>query len=195
MLCKKRVLMPPASNVDRLWAIWQGLNPDAYMSPRPAPYSTFAATGGEAQTKDTPLAPFWDKTGTKFWTSVEVRDTLTFGYAYPETQKWRFPDQKAYQAEIRRAVTALYGTNVFANFVANVAQRKEEHAVAVRSLVANEGANGAPAEKAPAASEQPPPFAAAQTLFTAMAPESNPEPPVAEEQEGKPPSPLPSQPN
>ena len=181
MLGKKRLLMPSASNVDRLWAIWQELNPDAYMTPRPAPYSTFTATGGEAQTKDTPLAPFWDKTGTKFWTSAEVRDTFTFGYAYPETQRWRFPDPKAYQAEVRRAVTALYGTNVFSNFVANVAQRKEEHAVAVRSLAANGGANGAPAEKAPAASDEPP---AARALFTAMAPELNPEPPVAEEQEG-----------
>ncbi|KAG7292775.1 hypothetical protein NEMBOFW57_002817 [Staphylotrichum longicolle] len=130
-------------NVDRLWAIWQDLNPNANMSPRPAPYSTFSATGGESQTKDTPLAPFWDKSGTKFWTSAQIKDTATFGYAYPETQKWRFPNQpQAYQAEIRRAVTALYGTNVFANFVANVAQRKQEHDVAVSALAAHAKADG-----------------------------------------------------
>lgn len=106
------------------------------MSPRQAPYSTFNATGGELQTADTPLAPFWDKSGGKFWTSAEIKDTTTFGYAYPETQQWQYPDYPTYQAAIRRAVTALYGTNVFANFVANVEGRRKEHSVAVRSLVA-----------------------------------------------------------
>ena len=33
-------------NVDRLWAIWQELNPSSFMSPRPAPYSTFSTNGG-----------------------------------------------------------------------------------------------------------------------------------------------------
>ncbi|KAK3309791.1 uncharacterized protein B0T15DRAFT_545814 [Chaetomium strumarium] len=124
-------------NVDRLWAIWQDLNPDSYMSPRPAPSSTFTAPSGESQTQDTPLEPFWDKSATSFWTSAQIRDTrTTFGYAYPETARWRFPpDQQAYQAALRRAVAALYGTNVFANFVANVAQRREEHALDMSALV------------------------------------------------------------
>ncbi|KAK4116618.1 Monophenol monooxygenase [Canariomyces notabilis] len=137
-------------NVDRLWAIWQELHPDSYMSPRPAPYSTFNSTGGEMQTANTPLTPFWDASGTKFWTSAQIRDTTTFGYAYPETQQWRYPDYPTYQAAIRRAVTALYGTNVFANFVANVESRREEHAFAMSSLVAaldgEKEANGAPVE-------------------------------------------------
>ncbi|KXX72895.1 Tyrosinase [Madurella mycetomatis] len=124
------------ANVDRLWAIWQELHPDTFMSPRQAPYSTFNATGGEVQTADTPLAPFWDKSGSKFWTSAEIKDTTTFGYAYPETQQWQYPDYPTYQAAIRRAVTALYGTNVFVNFVANVEGRRKEHTVAVRALAA-----------------------------------------------------------
>ena len=130
------VLMSSCRNVDRLWAIWQELNPNSDMTPRPAPYSTFSATAGQSQTKDTPLAPFWDKSGTKFWTSAQIKSTLTFGYAYPETQKWLFADTPAYQANIRQAVTSLYGTNVFTNFVANVAQRKDEHAIAVSALAA-----------------------------------------------------------
>lgn len=179
--------------MDRLWAIWQDLNPNATMSPRPAPYSTFSATSGESQTKDTPLAPFWDKSGTKFWTSAQIKDTVTFGYAYPETQKWRFPNQQqAYQADIRRAVTALYGTNVFANFVANVAQRKQEHDVAVSALAAHAKTDGATAEKAaaPAAAEKPA-FAVPQTVFAAKAaPAAKPEP---AKEEGKSP-PLTSSP-
>lgn len=187
--------------MDRLWAIWQDLNPNANMSPRPAPYSTFSATGGESQTKDTPLAPFWDKSGTKFWTSAQIKDTATFGYAYPETQKWRFPNQpQAYQAEIRRAVTALYGTNVFANFVANVAQRKQEHDVAVSALAAHAKADGVgataekpavPAAAAVAAAAEKPAFAVQQTVFAAKAaPAAKPEP--AKKEEGK--SSLPTSP-
>jgi tyrosinase len=155
------------SNVDRLWAIWQDLNPDSNMSPRPAPYATFSATAGQSQTKDTPLAPFWDKSGTKFWTSAQIKDTTAFGYAYPETQKWRFAgDTGAYQAEIRRSVTALYGTNVFANFVANVAQRKEQHEIAVSALAAaasNGAGGGVPAAAAAAFAPH------AQTVFAAAA--------------------------
>jgi tyrosinase len=107
------------------------------------------------QTANTPLTPFWDASGTRFWTSAQIRDTTTFGYAYPETQQWRYPDYPTYQAAIRRAVTTLYGTNVFANFVANVESRREEHAFAMSSLVAaldgEKEANGAPVERLKAA--------------------------------------------
>lgn len=123
-------------NVDRLYAIWQDLNPDSFMSARPAPFSTFNAEAGESQSQDTPLKPFWDKSGRDFWTSAQIKDTTTFGYAYPETQKWKFPDHKTYQGALRQAVAGLYGTNVFSNFVANVAQRRTEHGVAVQAMAA-----------------------------------------------------------
>ncbi|KAK0624826.1 hypothetical protein B0T17DRAFT_531175 [Bombardia bombarda] len=92
-----------------------------------APYSTFSAEGGESQSEDTALEPFWDKSGTRFWTSAAVKDSsATFGYAYPETQKWRYASTAAYQASIRQAVTALYGSNVFTNFVANIATQPQQ---------------------------------------------------------------------
>ncbi|KAK3335847.1 tyrosinase precursor [Cercophora scortea] len=110
-------------NVDRLWAIWQDLNPDSFMSPKPAPYSTFSFEGGESQDKDSALTPFWDKSGTKFWTSDQIKDGTIFGSAYPETQKWKYNSTEEYQAALRQNVTALYGTNVFTNFVANIANQ------------------------------------------------------------------------
>ncbi|KAK3393358.1 common central domain of tyrosinase-domain-containing protein [Podospora didyma] len=114
-------------NVDRLWAIWQDLNPNSFMSTRPAPYSTFNAQGGEPQNQNSTLEPFWDKSGTKFWTSAQIKDSAaSFGYAYPETQKWQFSTTAAYQAALRQSVTALYGTNVLANFAANVVTRTPE---------------------------------------------------------------------
>ncbi|KAJ4297390.1 hypothetical protein N0V88_004310 [Collariella sp. IMI 366227] len=168
-------------NVDRLWAIWQDLNPTSFMSPRPAPYSTFSATGGESQTQNTPLAPFWDKSGSKFWNSAQVKDTIPFGYAYPETQRWRFQDQAAYRADVRRAVTALYGTNVFSNFVANIATRKEEHALNLKVLAkdngsANKAAVSPPAELGPVAAS-----IAQKTLFVAAVPAQSEAEPAKEE--------------
>ncbi|KAK1757866.1 hypothetical protein QBC47DRAFT_319522 [Echria macrotheca] len=112
-------------NVDRMWAIWQDLNPTSFMSPRPAPSSTFNASRGATQDQNTPLSPFWDKSGSKFWTSAQVKDSAaTFGYAYPETQKWNFPSTQAYQASLRQTVISLYGSNVFRNFLANIATRE-----------------------------------------------------------------------
>jgi len=53
-----------------------------------------------------------------------VKDSApTFGYAYPETQKWNFATTAAYQTALRQSVVNLYGSNVFRNFVENVAAR------------------------------------------------------------------------
>jgi len=172
------------------------------MSPRAAPYSTFSVTGGASQSKDTPLAPFWDKSGTKFWTSAQIKDTAaTFGYAYPETQSWRFPTVAEYQANIRQTVGALYGTNVFSNFVANVAQRKQEHDAAVNALAVHAkadgvkaaGVEGAAVKEAAAAPEgaqkalfSVPP----QSAFAAMSLSVKP-PAAKKKEEGKSPHPAP----
>jgi len=101
------------------------------MSPRPAPYSTFSASRGASQDQNTPLAPFWDKSAARFWTSAQIKDSAaSFGYAYPETQKWRYASTAAYQTALRQTVTGLYGSNVFANFVSNVASRQPPAGVA-----------------------------------------------------------------
>ncbi|KAH8880045.1 tyrosinase-domain-containing protein [Thozetella sp. PMI_491] len=111
------------TNVDRLWAIWQGLNPDAFITPQPAPYPTFWAERGDSQTADSPLVPFWDQTGSSFWTSNQVKDSSIFGYAYPETQKWKYANTDDYQTSIRQAVVRLYGGNVFSNFIQTIASQ------------------------------------------------------------------------
>ncbi|KAM7216111.1 Common central domain of tyrosinase domain containing protein [Rhypophila decipiens] len=103
-------------NVDRLWAIWQDLQPNSFMSPKPAPYpSTFSTNWKQTEDRNSPLIPFWDNTGSKFWTSEEIRNsTTTFGYAYPETQEWLYSgNNTAYQASIKSAVSKMYQMNVF----------------------------------------------------------------------------------
>ena len=104
-------------NVDRLWAIWQDLNPDSFITPQPAPYTTFDFEAGDSQTAESALTPFWDGTGTEFWTSTRVKETATFAYAYPETQQWTYSSFSAYQQALRQIVSQLYGGNVFHNLV------------------------------------------------------------------------------
>jgi tyrosinase len=104
------------SNVDRLWALWQDLNPTAFITPKPAPWSTWTTRAGTIETADSRLPPFWDKTGANFWTPAQVKTTTTFGYAYPETQRWQFPTTQAYQTALRQNIVNLYGGNAFTAF-------------------------------------------------------------------------------
>lgn len=57
----------------------------------------------------------------KFWNSTGVKYTPPFGHAYPETQRWLFPTDQAYQTAVRNDATRLYGANVINNFFANIA--------------------------------------------------------------------------
>lgn len=109
--------------VDRLWAIWGALNPDEFMGARPAPYSNFTVRSGTLEDARTPLSPFWDSSGSRFWTSEGVRSTAVFGYAYPETRSWAFKGKEEYQRELRRTVARLYGSNPFLDFAQTVAPK------------------------------------------------------------------------
>jgi tyrosinase len=109
-------------NVDRLLAIWQDLNPDSEMAPQPASTSTFTTEQGTTESAASALSPFWDHSGSAtFWTPDRVKDSTTFGYAYPETQKWQFASGDAYQTALRQTVTGIYGRNVFRNFQQSLA--------------------------------------------------------------------------
>ncbi|OLN86707.1 Tyrosinase 5 [Colletotrichum chlorophyti] len=112
------------TNVDRLFAIWQACHdnpndPSTYVTNQRADESwgNFIVKAGDPETINTPLAPF-AQSGTKerqvFWTSEGVRYTTEFGYVYPETQSWKFPNKEAVFGELNR----LYGrTSSFANLL------------------------------------------------------------------------------
>ncbi|KAF4637552.1 hypothetical protein G7Y89_g521 [Cudoniella acicularis] len=102
-------------NVDRLFAIWQALNPTSYTIDKVDQSGTFVIQANSEVTDTTPLAPFADATGASYWTSDGARQTTTFNYAYPETQRWTFNSDADYQASVQTAVQTLYGglTNQF----------------------------------------------------------------------------------
>ncbi|KAK1999196.1 Di-copper centre-containing protein [Colletotrichum falcatum] len=104
-------------NIDRLFAIWQACHddpadPSTYVTDRTAgtgPFGgNFTVRAGDPETIRTPLAPFAQSAAgadQRFWTSEGVRYTTAFGYAYPETQRSRFPTREAVLNELDR----LYG--------------------------------------------------------------------------------------
>lgn len=84
--CIRLILTGFCSNVDRLFALYQVQNPNAYLQP-----SNVGSAGNvfvEDNTVvdgDTPLLPFRRSPGS-FWTTNEAMDWRIFGYDYPETQ-------------------------------------------------------------------------------------------------------------
>ena len=94
------------ANVDRLFAIWQALNPTKYVTAQQSE-GNFTTEPGAVESATSPLKPFWDASGTAFWTGQNVQDTAQFGYAYPETcRSGRSLTAAAYQTAVRGYVNS-----------------------------------------------------------------------------------------
>lgn len=96
------------TNCDRIFALWQALNPASYVVPTANQAGTFATKRGTIETLDSPLAPFWKAPG-QFWTAAGVRDTRTLNYTYPELVNWANLDPQVKNNRIRSDINALYG--------------------------------------------------------------------------------------
>lgn len=106
------------TNVDRLFAIWQAINPNSYVTPQEVVQETVTNQVGTLETKTTALTPFWENSNA-FWTSDGVRKTGTLGYAYPETQSWKFSTPDQYKANVRATIRKLYGGSSLASILAD----------------------------------------------------------------------------
>jgi len=97
------------ANVDRIFAMWQTINPNAYGGSQNAVDSTWTIAQGSYQDSNSPLTPFY-KDGQNFWTTNQVKDwASTFAYTYPE-----FSNSKGDKAAITNYVNALYGKSATA---------------------------------------------------------------------------------
>jgi len=90
--------------VDRLFALWQGVNPNSYGAAQNAPHATWTIPAGQRQDANSPLTPFHRNTNGDFWTSNQVRDTKTFKYTYPE-----FANTDGSTGAIQSQINRLYG--------------------------------------------------------------------------------------
>ncbi|KAF7188991.1 Tyrosinase [Pseudocercospora fuligena] len=96
-------------NVDRIFAMWQALNPNQYGASQVAPHSTWTIAQGSTQNAQSPLTPFKKADGS-FWNTNDVRSTTSaFKYTYPE-----FSNSDGSATAIRGYVNRLYGPSASA---------------------------------------------------------------------------------
>jgi tyrosinase len=112
-------------NVDRYFAIWQGLHPNAYGASQQAPHNTWTIPQGSTQDANSCLEPFLSAANT-CWTTNQVRDWRTFGYDYPE-----FYNSDRSVGAITNYVNNLYGPN--GNAVAGSSKREADPEAAGQS--------------------------------------------------------------
>ncbi|KAF2793120.1 Di-copper centre-containing protein [Melanomma pulvis-pyrius CBS 109.77] len=99
-------------NVDRLFALWQVVNPDKWFVPESVKdKGNFVLADNQIVDGNTPLSPFWT-TSTTFWTSNDVQDTISLGYAYPETQSWLYSSSSSYRTAVNATIAQLYSSSV-----------------------------------------------------------------------------------
>jgi tyrosinase len=90
------------TNVDRLLAMYQLITPNTYVSNGNVMRPMAQWNQGEPKNQYSPLKPFTKDIAGNYFTSVDVKETRTLGYFYPETS------DRSYQ-QVARAVTQLYG--------------------------------------------------------------------------------------
>jgi tyrosinase len=96
------------SSIDRIFALWEVLNPNSYVEPMADTYGTFVIEAGTAEDINTPLYPFRRSDDPNdWWTSDSSRSIRDFGYTYPEIQDWGV-DQGTLQNNVRTAINNLY---------------------------------------------------------------------------------------
>lgn len=95
-------------STDRLIAMWQVLNPTAWISPMATGETSYTAPKGTIQTSQTPLTPFYINQDGRFWDSDMARDTVAFGYTYADTDP-TLASSGDLREDLNKKITEWYG--------------------------------------------------------------------------------------
>jgi tyrosinase len=98
------------TNVDRLFAIWQAIYPNSYVTSQSDGSGTFTIAPGTVENSNTALTPFHSDSGSSLYNSDNVRSTRSFGYTVPEVRDWGIPPDQV-STNTRAAVKQLYDPN------------------------------------------------------------------------------------
>ncbi|KAI9764995.1 MAG: hypothetical protein M1840_007917 [Geoglossum simile] len=96
-------------NIDRLFAIWQVLNQDSYVTPQDST-GTFTTAPGSTEDVNTPLTPFHGPANVEL-TPANSLSTRRFGYTYPEVRDWGRSNE-VIKSETITKVNALYNPSM-----------------------------------------------------------------------------------
>jgi tyrosinase len=91
-------------------------DPSTYVQSELASEGDFSTPAQGREDANTDLTPFW-KDSDNFYNSTDAKSTQKFGYAYPETQAWKFSNTAAYRADIQKRLVQLYPAASLANSV------------------------------------------------------------------------------
>ncbi|KAI9934409.1 hypothetical protein MW887_000023 [Aspergillus wentii] len=107
-------------NIDRIFALWQALNPDKWFTKgRVNQFDAQDIIGlpvGTEISPTTPLRPFRKDATGAYLNANDVRWTYDLGYTYPELQTWLAKynvgnnfSQEAFIKDVRQQINSLYG--------------------------------------------------------------------------------------
>jgi tyrosinase len=98
------------ANVDRIFALWQAINPTKFSGEQDASEATWTIASGDANDENSNLTPFLKDNSGNFWTPNQVRSwNTTFAYTYPE-----FSNSRGDRAAIISYARKLYGPSATA---------------------------------------------------------------------------------
>ena len=133
------------ANVDRIFALWQALYPNSYLSNNTS----------DSPNQDTPLNPF-RRTDTQYWTSRLARDVKAFGYTYPElingtrqavvaainTLYGLFTDSRKRKREVTTTAATVTDEDIddYMEYTDDIAATYNDYLVRVK--ISNQAANG-----------------------------------------------------
>lgn len=114
--------------VDRLFALWQVLNPEAWIAPEVARTNSYTTSVGQVLDGSSALTPFYISSNGTFWNSDMLRDPTILGYTYPEMAGISLSNMSSIAAGRPRVVTSinqLYGT--FSVNGSSLSSKRSEH--------------------------------------------------------------------
>ncbi|KAK7688615.1 hypothetical protein QCA50_008153 [Cerrena zonata] len=96
------------ANVDRMLALWIGLNPQFELTPGPSEKGTWTIEEDILIDKCTNLTPFRrSQDPTDYWKSYQILSTEKFGYTYPDFAELSSQDPK-YKEKLQARIFHLY---------------------------------------------------------------------------------------
>ena len=116
--CRASKALTHYSNLDRIFALWQAVYPDAYITPHVNKLGTFSTAANTLESEDSLLTPFsLDSTG-KMHSATTARYTTNFGYTYPELPDWTMSKEELIW-NVTNTIRRLYGDSHLPSITAN----------------------------------------------------------------------------
>ncbi|KAE9377099.1 Di-copper centre-containing protein [Stipitochalara longipes BDJ] len=118
------------TNIDRLFAIWQAIHPNQYLTQMEEGTGTYTIPPGTLDTQYTSLEPFTSNGRDQFYTSASSWKTSTFGYTYPEISDWNQTPAQL-KSNVTATISRMYNPQASAKRAASPGIQTKEWSIAL----------------------------------------------------------------